>query len=429
MAVSRRSVAVILVFVIVTSAGIVSGGPTSQPQQPTPVSSERPATPHHSNNSTATDYPPGAAPEGITNASRLISAHKAILQNSSYQVNSRWEAIGRSSSNPPGNESQYEADVFTVDVERDQNTTNASFTGDNDTSTYWITPNGTMINSSTTDYGYLETIYTYEPEGGYYQDITAFLEVFPSAGVESYLHALDYRLVNATTQNNRTFYTYASTGINDSVEPNVGATPVTTTTERINATVVVSDHGAVHSFTATETHTISNETVQLNQSYSLEGLGETNASAPPWASEKIAAVNPSITGNGSVIALHHLGGATLTNTTILFYTSSSRIDRTINRTVEPGGTLYLYLTGEQANRTLQASVSEPPAVNDSFVDFSTSNVSLMVSRHVMGSYDSGIQIEVFALENSSLPTVRHPIPKQYQSKRVLGNSRALETKR
>lgn len=352
------------------------------------------------------EFPPGTSDAGIDNATRLVNAHRAALRNTSYAERSEWEQAGRVS-DENGTLRGFEIREYTVTVDKGANGSEVHIAGENDSNTYWFTDDATMTNYSSQSHGTTSTMYEYSRGQDNVRNSTQYLISFASHLIQPYLRDLDYELVETTTRQNRTLYTYSSTGINETVEPNIGDTPVISTTENITATVVVSDRGIIHSFSAQETHSDQNETVTIEQNYTVEGLGETNAVAPAWTTEEIAQFNVSLIDNSSVVALTHLGGRSVSDPALFFYTPNGSAQTTVNGTIEAGDTVYVSLiTEEDSNQTLHWSINEHPSVNSSFVSFRAGNLSVTAWRHLQGSYDSGVQLEVTIQERPANSTAR-----------------------
>ncbi|MFD1568954.1 hypothetical protein ACFSAU_15780, partial [Halolamina litorea] len=213
--------------------------------------------------------------------------------------------------------------------------------------------------------------------------------------VAPYLRDLDYELVATESVANRTRYTYSSTGINETAQPNLGDTPLRETTESINATVVINERGIIESFSAREVHSVDNETVTLNHTFRVTGIGETVTTPPEWVAEEVAQVDASVTGNGSVLELTHLGGPSMTEPGLFLYAPPAYGQILFNGTIAPGETVYLYLTVEEgSNETQLRTAREPPSVNSSFVGLAPGNVSISTYRYLFRDNEPTVGIEV-----------------------------------
>lgn len=409
----RWPVAVGAVAVLVGLAGVVplSLAAPAAPPGPAPSSGVSPSAPpppqDDANDSPA--VPPGASEEGIENATRLVDAHRAVLQNTSYSEHATWADLGRTA---PANGSvpTFVVRTYTVAVESGANGSEFHISGPNESSTYWFTDGATMTNHSSQANEQTTTLYEYTRGPAADTRPDRALLAFSSSLIRPYLRDLEYDLVNTTTRENRTLFTYVATGINETVEPNIGDTPVISTTENITATVVVSDRGVIHSFTAHETHASENETVTIEHHYSVDDLGATTVVAPAWTTEELAQFNASPIENGSIVALRHIGGRAVSDPGVFFHTPTSSTTTTVNGTVESGDTLYLYLTTtEDANQTLRTSLNDKPAVNSSFVRHPGENLSVVAWRQTAGDYDSGINLEVTVHEPAPNATGTAPV--------------------
>jgi len=144
------------------------------------------------------------------------------------------------------------------------------------------------------------------------------------------------------------------------------------------------------------------------QNVSVEAIGETNATAPGWVSGEIARFDTALVGNGSVVALTHTGGKTVEDPGLLFYTSNVSTQTTVNGTLEPSETVYVYLTADDdSNQSLLTSINERPAVNESFVNLRGGNLSVSAHRHVTDTYDSGVTLQVEIRERPGAVTARN----------------------
>jgi len=338
-----RALAVAVAAVMVVLAGVAAVG-ASEPRRPdaqtasTGPSQSVPTTLQEPRNGT-TIFPPGAAEEGIENATRLIEAHQAALQNTSYSEQSHWEGVGRNTT-ANGTFRGFEVGQQTGFVEKGVNGTELFIGSSNESNAYWFTDTATVTRTHSRSHGVNDTIYRYSRTQDEALVNARYLVNFSSLLVEPYLRDLEYEHVETTTRDNRTLHTYASTGINETVEPNIGDTPVRETTETITATAVVSDRGIIHSFSAQETHSFQNETVTTVQNVSVEAIGETNATPPVWVSEEIAQFDATLVENGSVVALTHTGGKTVEDPGLLFYTLNVSTQTTVNGTLEAAETVY-----------------------------------------------------------------------------------------
>lgn len=394
-----RITMIVVVALLVAMTGCIATGASLQ--SPSPRQSATPtaanATPTGTNETGS--FPPGASAMGIDNASKLVETHEAALNETSYVERSTWERVGHRRGSD-GTFGGFRVRQLAVTVEQDANDSRVRIAGENVSQDYWLVEKGFFRNDSRLDGNVSSKFYEYRHNVPYYQpEFDRYLVTLASGILDSYLRDLDYEHVRTVSRDGRTLHTYASTGINETVEPNIGDTPVKSTTENITATVVVSDRGIIHSFTARETHALENETATAEQRYAVDGLGATDATAPEWVTEEIARFDVSLAGNGTVLALTHAGGRTATDPVLFLHTPDSSRSTHVDGTVAAGDTIYVYLTeDDDANRTLHTSVNEPPAVNGSFVPLPGGNRSITVFRYLLDSHDSGIQVEATVQE-------------------------------
>lgn len=376
-----RAVVVLACVALVAAAGIAGvAQPTPQPSATTGENETAPSA-----------YPPGASADGIENASRLLDAHRAVLGNVSYRERSEWDHLMTVSRN--GTPSEPEVRRYTITAENGTNGTAVEIAGGNESNGYWFTDEATMTKVTHEQYG-PEALYTYVRGYDQYFERLRYIAEVGSDGVGPYLRDLDYEFVGTESVANRTRYVYSSTGIDETVQPNRGDTPLGSTTDSINATVVIDERGVIESFSARELHTVRNETVTLNHTFRVTGVGETVTTPPEWVTEEIARVDASITGNGSVLEVTHLGGPSMSEPGLFLTTPTEYGVVGWNGTIEPGETIYLSLTVKAgSNETRLQSAREPPSVNSSYLSLGPGNVSVLTSRYLFLDDDPAESIE------------------------------------
>ncbi|WP_254271633.1 hypothetical protein [Haloarcula marina] len=384
-------------LVIVVTATVVAAGAGPVLSSPSAEAVHGPSSAVAQNDTT--DFPPGTSADGIENATLLVETQRALLRNTSYVERSDWETVTRVSDGT-GTVRKLAVDQYRIRTAVGDNGTHMRIVAANESQGYWLTDDAVALNSSSTAYGVPEMWYEYSRTDPYRGRFVLLATAFQSSELVPYLRDLNYDLVNTTSDGDRTLYTYRSTGIADGVRPNAGAVPLEETTERINATVVVSDRGVVRSFTAREVHAVENETATATQHYSVDGLGETTTRAPAWLSTELARVDASLTGNGTVVEVTHLGGTAVADPVVFLHGPDESRSLRANGTLESGDTLSLYVTTDGAYRTFRASVNDPPVVTDSFVPLGDGNLSVVAFRYVFDDYDSGVQIEVTVRESN-----------------------------
>lgn len=387
-----RTVAVLACVVLVAAVGVAGAAqPAPQPNAAVEQRPQQTATPGE-NETAPSAYPPGTSAEGIENATLLMDAHRAALRNVSYRERSVWEDLTMVSRN--GTPAGPEVRQYTITAENGTNGTAVDIAGGNDSNGYWFTDEATMTEVETREYG-PEALYEYYRGEYEYIERLGYVSQIGSDIVAPYLRDLGYELVATESVANRTRYTYSSTGINETAQPNLGDTPLRETTESINATVVINERGIIESFSAREVHSVDNGTVTLNHTFRVTGIGETVTTPPEWVVEEVAQVDASITGNGSVLELTHLGGPSMTEPGLFLYAPPAYGQALFNGTISPGETLYLYLTVEaNSNETRLRTAREPPSVNSSFVRLAPGNVSVLTYRYLFLDYEPDGSIEV-----------------------------------
>ena len=396
-----RTVAVLVCVVLVALVGVAGAfQPAPQSNATAEQFHQQTAAPGE-NESASSAYPPGASADGIENASRLMNAHRAALRNVSYRERSVWEDLTMVSRN--GTPAEPEVRQYTITAENGTNGTAVDIAGGNDSNGYWFTDEATMTEVETREYG-PEALYEYYRGEYEYIERLGYVSQIGSDIVAPYLRDLDYELVATESVANRTRYTYSSTGINETAQPNLGDTPLRETTESISATVVITERGIIESFSAQEVRTAGNRTITLNQTYRVTGIGETVTTPPEWVTEEVTQFDASIIGNGSVLELTHLGGPSISELGLFLYAPPAYGQILFNGTIAPGETVYLYLTVEEgSNETQLRTAREPPSVNSSFVGLAPGNVSISTYRYLFRDNEPTVGIEV-TIERPTQPS-------------------------
>lgn len=405
-----RELVFAVTLVLVVTMGSTLGG-LSASQRPTAAQSaaipaEQVASTESPN--APTSFPPGVSAEGIENATRLVEAHRTALNDTSYRERAEWEEVDRL---PTGNGTYREFTTYqyTVAVENGASGTEVRVDTENDSTRYWFSEGATVVNYSSRNEGPDSTSFEYSRGDAFPADFDTYMTTYSSRYVHPYLHYLDYEHVRTTTRNDRTLFTFSSTGFNESAEWNVAPVPDSSTTDEIEATVTVSQRGIIRSFTVRERHSTETDSVTIESNFSVEAVGEPSTSPPPWTTEEVAQFDVSLTANDSVVALTHTGGPRVSYPELVFDTPHESTRTTVDGTVESGDTVYLYLTAENSKRTLRYSINERPAVDRSFVPLSDGNLSVTGWRNVFGPAESSVQIQVAARERPAPPVRERPI--------------------
>lgn len=393
-----RTVLITVSIPLITVAGITTVGPPLSP----PANAETPTTlvpPELSGKfgpDTAT-FPPGTSKNGIENGTRLVEAHQATLRTTSYRERSVWEDLVTVYTN--GTPRDPTVRQYTISVRDGTNGTEVRIADGNESFSYWFTQEATMVELYQ-ETGEPEILYEYIRGDDEFDGRLRYLPEFGSSTLDQYLRDLDYEFVGTVPVDNRTLYVYSSTGINETVQPNIGDTPVVATTETIDATVVVSEQGIIRGFAAQETHAVDNERVTIAHQYWVGGINETVTTTPSWVTNGVAQYNASLTANGSVVALTHLGGPSVSDPAIFLETPTDYGQTLYDGTISPGETIYLSLVKNESNRTYLTVTDERPELNRSFVSLGSGELSVKSLRYIFGLPDPSNTIQITIRERS-----------------------------
>lgn len=334
-----RGLVVIVTTLLIGMAGCTASGIAVSPQ-----SNETTHTPDEASNET---FPPGTSASGIDNATRLLETHRSVLNNSTYKVQVEWDQVsGVSDQRFTG----FEVVPVSMTLTSGPNTSLIRFVSKGIVNEYWVTDSASAIKTSIDSRAQSPTYqYHNSPEFRAFQEGSTEI-------VHDRLNSSTYDFTGIITRNNRTLYEFWATGLR-------GNTP---SIEDAHARVLVDQEGVIHEAIVTRTYSRENETVTARLNYAIQRTGTAPPTQPEWVSAELPHLDASVVGNGTVIALEHTGGRTVSNATIrTFFQDSPQIDTEIEG-FEPGETLYLYRTETAPDRVL-VSENEAPAVNESFV--------------------------------------------------------------
>jgi hypothetical protein len=321
-------------------------------------------------------FPPGTSDAGINNVPRLIEAHQSALNNSTYEMHVEWDEVsGVSVRTFTG----FDVVPSSLTIATAGDRYHVTLVAGRAVNEYWLSEGTTAIKSS---WKSSETSPTYV----YYND--AVPRGFQGAETEllrDWLRSSTYDFTGVVTRNNRMLYEFWSTGPRRD-------TPFI---EDAHARVLVTREGVVQNAVVTRTYTRENESVTARLNYAIQRSGVGPPTQPEWVSAELPHLDASVIGNGTIVALEHAGGATVSNATIrTFFPGGQQIDAE-NVDFEPGETVYLYRTETAPDRVL-TSENEVPTVNESFVPFGEDAVlvSVVNSQASIPGEDESLLIEV-----------------------------------
>lgn len=292
-----------------------------------------------------TEFPPGTSETGINNVTRLAEAHRSVLNNSTYEAQMEWDQV----SGVSGQGSGVEVAPLSMTISSGQNSSLARLVSEGSVNEYWVTDSATAMKTSSDSPTTQFVRYQYHNSPQFWQGAM-------SGTVHEWLNTSTYDFTGTVTRNNRTLYEFWASGLRGN------STPI----EDTHARILVDREGVIHQAIATRTYSRENETVTARLNYDLQRTDVAPPTQPDWVTAELPHLEGSVIGNGTVIALEHTGGATVSNATVsTFFPDGPQIDTEIED-FESGETLYLYRTETAPDRVV-VSENEAPAVNESFV--------------------------------------------------------------
>lgn len=404
-----RGLVVVLTVGLLALAGGAPAG-VSMPQQSNvrtaPSDLPLTTTPAETPNGT-TVLPPGTSESGIDNATRLLETHQNRLANETYSVRLNVDDVSEVTDE---NESflRFDVDRISETAEKGSNETlvtfvyeNATAEGSNSSQTYWMTDEALAFKDVDDE----TTMYSYEPSTGRFARLidNAIAKGWaePSFAVRPYLLGIDYEHAGTVTRDGRTLHRFTSAELNASAVEEHDLSEFPSSVESVDSTVLVDEQGIIRSFNASVIRTRGNESVTSEVTYAVPELGNVTPATPTWVTTELPHLDASMSEDGTVIAVNHTGGMTVSTATLLVYSPSIHASGDFAGTFAPGDTLYFYITQDDPERVL-VSQNEPPEVNESFVRLGEDNVSVTPWRIVAEDEDRNrTTIEVEIHENAS----------------------------
>lgn len=306
-----------------------------------------------------TRFPPGTSEAGITNVTRLIEAHQSVLNNSLYEEQMEWDQVSVVSSQ---RSPSIEVVPISLTSTNGVNVSHTKITSEGVVNEYWITEN-TTASRTTTDYlGIQSANYDYHNRPLSFQNAG-------SETVLDWLNTSTYDFTGTVTRNNETLYEFWADGLRGD------ATPI----EDAHARVLVDGEGVIHEAIVTRTYSQGNETVTARLDYAVQPTGTTQPIRPDWVTTELPHLDASVRGNGTVIALEHIGGMTVPTAIISTYFPDGSQPDTEIENFERGETLYIYRTKANPDQVL-VSENEAPTVNESFIPVGEDDIFVSVFK-------------------------------------------------
>lgn len=388
-----RRFTVISSILLIGMAGMAGCGAAgiSPPSQSNAMTVQAPSTVGTPNETSS--FPPGTSASGMTDPARLLETHRSLFEDGAYEEQAYWEEFNRT---PYINGEFVEFSVapYSLTSERGPNATRVTLTQENSSTVYWITDEAVATN--TTQY-YNTTSHWYTYERNYPENVgdrywwatnTTTIHLSP------YLFEYNYTYTGTTTRNNQTLYEFRSTGRNETGSasgPDIGSS---SPTWRTNVTLLIDQRGLIRSLNASQSVSTDNETVSVTDlQYSILPTDSATPRRPNWVTTELPHLEPSVAGNGTVIAVEHTGGASVSTAGLLVFLPNATVQSGFDGTFDSGETLYLYRT-QNAPSEIQISQNEPPEVNESFVPLGGDQLSLTINRFKDETYDSGLAIQI-----------------------------------
>lgn len=353
-----RRFATILVVALVVLAGC-SGGPatTTAPDTETTTENSETTTSDSLNRVTVPSelVPPGANERSIVNARQLVQAHSGALGNVSHRSETTYTNLGAddaseveyvleagsdgyasnrttTANGSVSSEAVYYADdVVRIRDHSDGETTFRYATGPTRTSLQYTRPQ--------------------RPVG----QVFLFYE-----GMVGSLQATDFATIN-----DQKVVKYQSTGMNESRFEQVrGALGVPNATlEDVSIELFVDRNGVIHDLDASMTVTTGDgEEETFGLTHRLRGWEATTPSAPSWV-DAVPALAGSVSEEGRLVELENTGSESISNYTAGVAGNVSA-DTTVNRTLAPGETAFLYVTTDGNETMLHVRDERPDVPSD-----------------------------------------------------------------
>lgn len=403
--IGRKSIG-IFVFALILTAGFSVFWMSAPAQDETTAAIEpEPATgtPAESSNETP-PFPPGTSESGIDNATLLLEVHLALLENTTYEEWAEWDEIDELTDENQTFQ-EFEVSSFTVQAKQGTNGSHVTLEIDNSTTVYWTTDEALAVKSSEQELP--SETYIYNRGGAAAKEVNGtqhpFVGVLSRQIVFPYLRGVEYEYEGTVTRDNRTFHEFTSTGINETAQDEPGG--LSSSVANVNATLLIDQDGIVRSFNVSETRSRDNETMTTNTTYSVQQTGNVSPTAPEWVSNELPHLNVSLSDNGTLITVEHTGGMSVSTASLMVYSSNATAYAELNKTVNPGDSVYLYRTADAPDQ-LKVSTNERPETNESVLTFDEADPMITVHR-LSGTDESYMMIEV-EFQNDSATGIAVP---------------------
>lgn len=310
---------------------------------------------------------PGGDQRGITDAQTLLQAHLGELEEMRYRSTVTHAKLYTAGNFDAEGESTYEITAgngtFTTNRESVENgTTTVEDVYSTDQATFVRSDNGTA-----TDYRYgngpvpMRLQQYARPSHPSASLLFVYTEV--STGMQA---------TGFATKNGEQVVRYEATGATSDKLTRYGGVlgAPNGTVEDLSLTMYVDTDGVVHE--ATGEMTISRqdgETRERALRFELSALGEADPAKPSWTSE-VPQLDGSLNADNDLLAVENVGNETLTeydvtlSDSVIVQRGNVTAESSVNSSLAPGETVYMYVTGSGDETVLHVSATRPDVPGD-----------------------------------------------------------------
>lgn len=373
-----RTAATLLLALALVLAGCAGFTPRSDQQRTDALSPDQEQTRATSTGS-STDaetettrddlQPPGVSDGRLADPDALYGAHLAALNDTAYR------SAAHATGGVDGEPRTVDVSVLAAEGEAMVNLSTAGVD-----QTAFTTPDGVYARTAADG----TAIYSFHEDGAQ----GALVEnrfLAESAFLDTLLSAGQFEVSGTVAREDGRFVRLRATEIRESTETNITA---------IDATALVRSDGLVTEFDGTFSEVVGDETTDGEITYEATPVESLSMSRPTWTNE-IPIFEAELVGDGRLVRLEHQGGPRLGEF------ASIRVERNgvlaqgvTSESLEPGGTLYLYTTGDGPAAQLSFA-RERPEVTGEFrqfdpgsltvaVDSGTRRATLLATRNATG---------------------------------------------
>lgn len=313
-----------------------TGGTATEPTVTASTTDPQSTTTPASTPTPAVEFAPGTSADGVDNTSALVQAHLAALDGTAYRVNATQTSA------------QAETEIVVAEA-GDRLRLRTSATGTTDTEV-WETATRSITRRGSGERARYAVAGTGTPMAGFTGNLTDLYVTIPLTAIQYG----EFTYEGTTRRDGTRLLQFAATDVNETAVAEGNVSNVTD----YRATLLVSEQGVIHEATIDAEQTIDGESQSSRSTYTTT-LG-VEPSPPAWLSE-IPALSVSLTGNGSVVAVEHTGGAAVENATVALGVLGS--PATIEGRFEAGETRYLGVDSESGEVVVAAERPDPAGLD------------------------------------------------------------------